>query len=189
MSRYVSLAILIVILLALLAGAVSTASAQGSTTYRVRSGDTLNAIGLRFGVSAFAIAQANGLRNPNLIFPGQVLIIPAAGTVPVSSVEAIIISRPARNATITSPVRVTGTGQAAQHNELAVHVLDEGGNIVGQGTVHISGQLGRRGPFSGDISFNIPSGTQVGAIQVFDTSPRDGHINHLNSVDVKLRKP
>lgn len=188
MRRYVSLAILIVILLTLLAAAVSPAVAQG-TTYRVQPGDTLIGIGLRFGVSAFAIAQANGLRNPNLIYPGQVLIIPAAGTVPVSSVEAIIISRPARNATITSPVLITGTGQAAQHNELAVHVLDEGGNIVGQGTVHISGQLGRRGPFSGNITFNIPSGTQVGAIQVFDTSPRDGHIIHLNSVDVRLRKP
>ncbi len=152
MRRYVSLILVVLILLAVFAVAATTANAQGPTTYRVQRGDTLTAIGLRFGVSAFAIAQANGLRNPNLIYPGQVLIIPTPGTVPVSSVEAIIISRPARNATITSPVRVTGIGQAAQHNELAVHVLDESGAVVGQGTVRISAPLGRRGPFSGDIT-------------------------------------
>ncbi|HEX4620521.1 MAG TPA: LysM peptidoglycan-binding domain-containing protein [Myxococcaceae bacterium] len=49
------------------------------TTYRVRSGDTLSAIGARFGVSYQSIAQANGLANPNLIFPGQVLRIPGKG--------------------------------------------------------------------------------------------------------------
>lgn len=164
MCRYVSYAVLVVILLAVMVVTASTAIAQGPITYRVQRGDTLTAIGLRYGVSPYAIAQANGLRNPNLIFPGQVLVIPAAGTVAVPTVEAIIISRPARNATITSPVRVTGIGQAAQHNELAVHVLDQGGAVVGQGTVRISAPLGRRGPFSGDITFNIPAGTQVGAI-------------------------
>jgi|GEM_PF-4102599 len=57
MRRSVSLAILLVILLTLLAAAVSPAVAQGITTYRVRPGDTLNAIGLRFGVSAFIRTQ------------------------------------------------------------------------------------------------------------------------------------
>ena len=44
--------------------------------YIVRSGDTLWAIALRFGTTPWAIAVANGLRNPNLIYPGQRLIIP-----------------------------------------------------------------------------------------------------------------
>lgn len=44
--------------------------------YKVRWGDTLSAIGWRYGVSPWAIAAANGLRNPNCIYAGQKLWIP-----------------------------------------------------------------------------------------------------------------
>lgn len=52
-----------------------TGEAQ-TRTYTVQPGDTLSAIGSRFGVDYKAIAAANGISNPNLIFPGQVLRIP-----------------------------------------------------------------------------------------------------------------
>ena len=51
-------------------------------TYTVRRGDTLSAIALRFGVSVWALVQANGIRNPSLIYPGQVLRIPGSGSSP-----------------------------------------------------------------------------------------------------------
>lgn len=54
----------------------------GETTYTVQRGDTLGNIARRFGTTAQAIAQRNGIANPNLIFPGQRLIIPTGGTVP-----------------------------------------------------------------------------------------------------------
>lgn len=47
-----------------------------SQIYVVQPGDTLWSIALRFGTSPWAIAVANGLRNPNLIYVGQRLIIP-----------------------------------------------------------------------------------------------------------------
>ena len=40
-------------------------------------GDTLWAIARRFGCSVQALAACNHLRDPNLIFPGQVLRLPA----------------------------------------------------------------------------------------------------------------
>jgi len=43
--------------------------------HTVRSGDTLSGIGARYGSSASAIRQANGLRS-NLIHPGQTLVVP-----------------------------------------------------------------------------------------------------------------
>jgi LysM repeat protein len=46
------------------------------TVYIVRWGDTLWSIARRFGTTAWAIALANNLRNPNLIYVGQQLIIP-----------------------------------------------------------------------------------------------------------------
>lgn len=44
--------------------------------YTVKAGDTLYAIALRFNTSVAALAVANNLANPNIIFVGQVLRIP-----------------------------------------------------------------------------------------------------------------
>lgn len=46
------------------------------TIYIVQPGDTLGAIAWRFGTTVWAIAQANGIWNPNLIYIGQTLYIP-----------------------------------------------------------------------------------------------------------------
>ncbi|MGC8785859.1 MAG: LysM peptidoglycan-binding domain-containing protein [Anaerolineae bacterium] len=45
-------------------------------TYIVQPGDTLSAIAWRFGTTVWALAQANGIWNPNLIYIGQRLYIP-----------------------------------------------------------------------------------------------------------------
>lgn len=55
--------------------------ADGST-YVVRAGDTLNSIAARFGVSPSALARANGIANPNLIYRGQRLVIPGGAASP-----------------------------------------------------------------------------------------------------------
>lgn len=46
--------------------------------YTVVEGDTLSAIGKRFGVKWRDIAALNEIKNPDLIFPGQVFKIPNA---------------------------------------------------------------------------------------------------------------
>jgi phospholipase C/LysM repeat protein len=56
-------------------GPSPTDLAQGG--YLVQPGDTLSAIAERFGTSAEAIAQTSNIENPNLIFVGQVLYVPA----------------------------------------------------------------------------------------------------------------
>lgn len=43
--------------------------------YTVVRGDTLSAIAQRYGTSYLRIAKDNGIANPNLIYPGQVLTI------------------------------------------------------------------------------------------------------------------
>ena len=45
-------------------------------TYTVQPGDTLSQIAAWFGVSADYLCEVNGLWNPNIIYVGQVLIIP-----------------------------------------------------------------------------------------------------------------
>ncbi|MBC6695458.1 LysM peptidoglycan-binding domain-containing protein [Terrisporobacter mayombei] len=43
--------------------------------YTVQSGDTLSSIATRYGVTVENLASINGLSNPNLIYPGEVLKI------------------------------------------------------------------------------------------------------------------
>ncbi|MGH3343884.1 MAG: NlpC/P60 family protein [Carbonactinosporaceae bacterium] len=57
-------------------------SHKDARTYTVRSGDTLSAVADRFGVSWRALYQHNNgvLDDPALIYPGQRLTIPGAGS-------------------------------------------------------------------------------------------------------------
>jgi soluble lytic murein transglycosylase-like protein len=51
-------------------------------TYVVRPGDTLSGIAGRLGVSVTALAEANGITDPNRVFAGQTLEVPGARTQP-----------------------------------------------------------------------------------------------------------
>jgi LysM repeat protein len=46
-----------------------------AATYTVKAGDTLSAIAAKFGTTYQKLAALNGIANPNLIYPGQVLKI------------------------------------------------------------------------------------------------------------------
>lgn len=54
--------------------------AQTNTTHTVSSGETLATIAQKYNVDWYALANLNGIVNPNLIYVGQVLIIPTEGT-------------------------------------------------------------------------------------------------------------
>jgi len=51
---------------------------EGATIHSVARGENLYRISLRYGVNVQAMAWANGLNNPNLIYVGQKLVIPAS---------------------------------------------------------------------------------------------------------------
>jgi LysM repeat protein len=57
----------------------SSQPAPSGRTYTVQRGDTLGAIARRYGLSTWALAQANGIRNASFIYVGQVLRIPDGG--------------------------------------------------------------------------------------------------------------
>ncbi len=50
----------------------------GSFSYTVQPGDTLVGIALRYNLNLAELILTNDLANPNLIFPGQTLILPGA---------------------------------------------------------------------------------------------------------------
>lgn len=47
----------------------------GGCVYIVRTGDTLSGIAWRYGTTVWALAQANGIWNPNLVYIGQRLMV------------------------------------------------------------------------------------------------------------------
>ena len=60
----------------------SASQPETADSYTVQSGDTLWGICKEFygdGALAYQLATANGIKNPNLIYPGQVLTLPDAG--------------------------------------------------------------------------------------------------------------
>jgi len=54
-----------------------------STSYTAKAGDDLSSIADRFGVSVRALAEANGISDPNFIAVGQVLTAPNSWACPV----------------------------------------------------------------------------------------------------------
>ena len=66
----------VIVLLAFALSIATPAMAWGGNIHIVQWGETLYSIGRWYGVSPWAIAQANGLVNPNYIRYGQRLVIP-----------------------------------------------------------------------------------------------------------------
>jgi len=62
--------------------APAPAPAPAPTRYVVQAGDTLYSISRQFGVNVWELAQFNNLMNPNLIYAGQVLMIPVPAPAP-----------------------------------------------------------------------------------------------------------
>lgn len=58
----------------------NTQPAQITSTYTVRSGDTLSSVASKFGTSVQALASLNSISNVNLIYPNQVLRVGGAAS-------------------------------------------------------------------------------------------------------------
>ena len=89
--KWLSIALMITTLV-ILVGVVPASAApneapnESNVVHIVRRGETLYSIARRYGVGMWSIANVNGITNPNRIYVGQRLVIPAgqpAGTIHV----------------------------------------------------------------------------------------------------------
>lgn len=90
---------------------------QDATIYVVQSGDSLRAIAAQYGVSIGAIVRANNLANPDVIYPGQQLIIPVGGAsataAPAPANTATAVPAPVLPVNTATPVPASATPAGA----------------------------------------------------------------------------
>lgn len=96
--------------------------AADDTTYVVQPGETLVTIAVANGTTAQALADANGLSNPDLIRLGQVLIIPRTAAAPSQPprTPARPASTPARSSRLTAYTVKPGQSLSQIARELGV---------------------------------------------------------------------
>jgi hypothetical protein len=89
MSQAFSRSVLTVVLLGVLVAPAPVAAQQDGPIYIVEEGDTLIGIAVRFGTTAEALAQVNGIADPSAIFPGVRLVLPG-----FDGVSGVLETRP-----------------------------------------------------------------------------------------------
>jgi N-acetylmuramoyl-L-alanine amidase len=99
-----------VIVLSVAVGGAGAAGAEGE--HRVRNGETLAEIAGANHTTVRALAQANGLSNPNRILVGQVLVIPGA-TAAAPSAPATVVHVVAPGETLSGIASRYGTTSSA----------------------------------------------------------------------------
>jgi LysM repeat protein len=64
-----------------LTGSAPTAAPKAAGNYTVKAGDTLSGIAAKFGTTYQELAKINGIKDPNKIYPGQVLKLTGSAAV------------------------------------------------------------------------------------------------------------
>lgn len=95
--------------------------------------------------------------------------------------EAIMVLEPGPGSRLTSPFVVRGVADPTFEQTLAARLVDASGSVLTETALTIQSPLGERGPFEGQIEYDVSEETNV-FLQVYATSARDGGITHLETV-------
>ena len=173
---------------------------QGGHIRAVQPGDLAAKLASRDGARSGDTVAVDPLTTPSPISAGQTPSIPVSNTVEALPAvtasaadtcpcEVLVIASPAQGMTVTSPRTVTGwvVGPNAAAPDLVVAVLDGNAQQIGRAYGFAAGGSGKYASFAVPITFTVPANSQPGRIQVWSVSRRDGAIDHLNSVVVRLQ--
>ena len=141
----------------------------------VTSGETLSRIADKYGTTALTLAQANSLANPNLIFPGQALLIPGTpGTSRSPGDGDNATATPAPTESRSGRFHIVESGEsvasiAAKYSDVSPADIIEANGIV-DGAIYSGTRLFLDGPghvasgTEGFLSYTIKRGDTLAAI-------------------------
>ncbi|MBI4497241.1 MAG: LysM peptidoglycan-binding domain-containing protein [Chloroflexi bacterium] len=139
-------------------GLAAPVHAEGERTHTVAPGENLFRIALRYGLSVQALAAANGIGDPSLIWAGQVLVIPDDTSAPPAQPAAV---DPIPSLSIASPPEATpaGTAHVVRPGETLFRIARQYGVSL-QALVQVNGLADPSRIQAGQV-LTIPQGTQV----------------------------
>ncbi len=100
--------------------------------------------------------------------------------------EKVAIFQPGPGSFVTSPFKVIGRGGPSWKERAELRLIGEDGRLIAKTYAYIMANPGTAGPYSWQISFQIPLMSEAGRLEVRIHSPRDGQLIHMASVNLTL---
>lgn len=151
----------------------------------VQRGEWLSLIAARYGVSWQALAAANRITNPSVIYPGMRLIIPCGGG--GTPTRVLFVQQPFPNQGVCSPVTVSGYASVTPFEAtLTGRVYNAAGQNIGTGPIQVRGELGKPGTFFTQLAFDPSRASGLGRVEVAELSAKDGSVVVSTSVPVRF---
>lgn len=93
------------------------------------------------------------------------------------------VNHPASGDVVNNPTHVAGYGTAFE-GTISVRILDDSGKRLGEATFQSGGANGIIGEFHGDVELTETPGYQLGTVEAFEASAKDG--TELNMIRVPV---
>ena len=104
---------------------------------------------------------------------------------PVTSARgAIMLNTPLTNATLTSPVTISGEASVFEGN-VQWRISDRSGRVLAEGFTTASIGAPGRGTFSVSATYAVTTET-IAFVEVFSRSPKDGSVDEIVRIPVTL---
>src|ERR1700716_3716658 len=101
-----------------------------------------------------------------------------------SAKGAITLKSPLTNATLTSPVTITGDASVFEAN-VQWRISDTSGRVLAEGFTTASLGAPGRGDFSVTATYTVPRAT-IAFVEVYSRSPKDGNIDEIVRIPVTV---
>jgi hypothetical protein len=101
-------------------------------------------------------------------------------------VPPILVEQPSPDATVTSPLHVTGTANTFE-GTFNYKLEDAAGKVLAKKFVTATSGSGTRGTFDFTVPFMVDA-PQDGALRVFELSAEDGSVVHERVIPLRLSR-
>jgi len=100
--------------------------------------------------------------------------------------ERIALFSPGPGSQVTSPFEISGRAGPSFNERVHLRLLGEDGRLLAQRTTYLNTLRGYAGPFSTELTFDIPGVAEAGRLEISIDDRRTGRMAHLATLDLVL---